>query len=152
MEGTALCRVRFPAAPRSDPACAANALGSCLGYERRARVGEGTHDLGWRQPSVREAVHARPVQAGALAAAPERPVPVAGCLGAERRDRGSIARTPFPATASARTAVPGSQRSGLQAGTSGLPRCRASITISAESLILIVRHVAEAQLSKQARA
>src|SRR6266542_4528390 len=49
------------------------------------------HDPGWGQPPGGEAVHAFPVQAGALATAPQRLMPVPGRLGAECPDRLAVA-------------------------------------------------------------
>ena len=47
-----------------------------LGASGESRVGPGMNDAGGREPSCREAVHALPVQARALAAAPKRVIPV----------------------------------------------------------------------------
>jgi len=48
------------------------------------------HVDGW-EPSLRDAVHAFPVEAVALATTFERPVPVPGCLPVERVDRFAVA-------------------------------------------------------------
>ena len=49
------------------------------------------HDVDWREPSVRKAGHPIPVQAGALAAAPKRLIPVPCRLEPEGVDRRDIA-------------------------------------------------------------
>ncbi len=51
-----------------------------LGAGVESVVGPGMHDADTREPSDNEAVHALPVQAAALAAAPQRPVPAKGQL------------------------------------------------------------------------
>src|SRR6266852_714214 len=61
------------------------------GTNAKAHVREGMRHAGGRQPPIRQAVHALPVQAGALAAAPQRLVPVPCHLGAERRHRLAVA-------------------------------------------------------------
>ena len=61
------------------------------GTNAKAHVREGMHHAGWRQPPGRQAVHAFPVQAGALAAAPQLRLPVPCHLGAERRHRLAVA-------------------------------------------------------------
>src|SRR5438128_2604104 len=61
------------------------------GTNAEAHVREGMHHAGGRQPPIRQAVHAFPVQAGALATAPQRLVPLPRHLGAERRHRLAVA-------------------------------------------------------------
>src|SRR5256885_9160191 len=62
------------------------------GTNAKAHVREGMHHAGVRQPPIRQAVHAFPVQAGALATAPQRLVPLPRHPGAGRRHRLSGAR------------------------------------------------------------
>ena len=62
-----------------------------LGSGVESLVGPRVRDPGWREPSLREAMHSLPVQATALAAAPERLVPVPGCLVLEGLDRVAVA-------------------------------------------------------------
>src|SRR5206468_2983086 len=61
------------------------------GTNAEAHVREGMHHASRRQPPGRQAVHALPVQAGALAAAPQLRLPVPCHLGAERRHRLAVA-------------------------------------------------------------
>src|SRR6266704_6245722 len=61
------------------------------GTNAKAHVREGMRHAGGRQPPISQAVNALPVQAGALAAAPQRLVPVPCHLGAERRHRLAVA-------------------------------------------------------------
>src|SRR6266511_2360080 len=56
-----------------------------------ARLGEGMRDAGRWEPSRRDAVHALPVQAVALAAAPKLRAPVPGYLCPEGPDRSAVA-------------------------------------------------------------
>src|SRR5512135_739846 len=57
----------------------------------KSRIRPRMHDLGRREPSVRKAGHAFPIQAGALAAAPKRLMPVPGRLEPESVDRLNVA-------------------------------------------------------------
>jgi hypothetical protein len=61
------------------------------GASVKARAGEGVRDAGGREPPGREAVHALPVQAVALAAAPQLRAPKPGRLGPEGPDLDAIA-------------------------------------------------------------
>src|SRR5918999_6329278 len=56
-----------------------------LGGGGEAHIWEGVSYAGGWEPSVRQAVHPRPVEPDTLAAAPERLEPVPGELGAEGR-------------------------------------------------------------------
>src|ERR1700730_18950698 len=61
------------------------------GTNVEAHTGPGMHDAGARKPSFSKPVHALPVEAMALAAAPQRPVPVPDDLVPEGLHRFDVA-------------------------------------------------------------
>jgi putative transposase len=78
--------------PAQIPACATNALGSCLGSNAKPRIGKGMHHAGGWEPSGRKPVHPAPVDPGALTAALQRLMPELGHLGTEAGNRRAVAR------------------------------------------------------------
>jgi hypothetical protein len=81
----------FGRPPAQIPACAANALGSCLGFWRQSGRAARDGCAGRRKPVGHVATHPRPAQSRALAATPQRRPPVSNEVEPKCRERFAVA-------------------------------------------------------------